>query len=199
MASTRVTMAVCYICKKSNSKSLRRWESKIGCTTCRNYFSLRFDLAFKAHACSSSRAPKIPLSLGRRSRPTFCFVDKGPPYVKFWRSQNFRVFSSGRAKISKKSAIFLIRPHQISCFFRGGARPLRDSDILEHAWDKGCMTPGPTPSVLNTWVTTSFWGAWINDYRSFTTTSLINWRGRAVRWLRSAVRVGLKLKKGKIS
>ena len=48
MASTRVTMAVCYICKKSNSKSLRRWESKIGCTTCRNYFSLRFDLAFKA-------------------------------------------------------------------------------------------------------------------------------------------------------
>ena len=87
----------------------------------------------EGHACSSSTTPNYPLSLGRGSRPTFCFVDKGPPYVKFWRSQNFRVFSSGRAKISKKSAIFLIRPHQISCFSGGGGRPLRDSDILEHA------------------------------------------------------------------
>ena len=38
----------CYICKKINSNSLRRWQSKTGCSTCRNYFNRTFDSAYKA-------------------------------------------------------------------------------------------------------------------------------------------------------
>ena len=48
MSSTPVAITCCYICKKSNSKSLRRWESKTGCSTCRNYFTSTFDSAYKA-------------------------------------------------------------------------------------------------------------------------------------------------------
>ena len=48
MSSNPVAITCCYICKKSNSTSLRRWESKTGCSTCRNYFSLTFDSAYKA-------------------------------------------------------------------------------------------------------------------------------------------------------
>ena len=48
MSLSPVASSCCYICTKSNSKSLRRWESKTGCSTCRNYFNSIFDSAFKA-------------------------------------------------------------------------------------------------------------------------------------------------------
>ena len=48
MSSISVAITCCYICNKSNSRSLRRWESKIGCSTCRNHFTSTFDSAYKA-------------------------------------------------------------------------------------------------------------------------------------------------------
>ena len=38
----------CYVCGKTTTKSLRTWESKLGCSTCRNYFNSCFDSVYPA-------------------------------------------------------------------------------------------------------------------------------------------------------